>query len=155
MALQFNNEEMSVEQKLALLEAEKAVLNAEIGNFIDQFVELSEQKCAKKKYYDLQLQQQSGLNEAKLTIANSESEYYELVYKIHEVGKEMDVAQLKLKLCRSQEEVYRTQEKLRKMTHCDMLQQDAYTVAAENFAVLQAEHDELAATINDILSSRN
>ena len=65
------------------------------------------------------------------------------------------MAQLKLKLCRSQEEVYRTQEKLRNMKHRDMLSKDAYTVAAENIAVLQAEHDELAATINDILNSRN
>jgi len=128
MALQFNNEEMSVEQKFAVLEAEKAVLEAEIGNFIDQFVELSEQKCVKKKYYDLQLQQQSGLNEA-----IAKSEYYELVFKQHEVGKEIDVAQLKLKLCRSQEEVYRTQEKLRNMKHRDMLSKDAYTVAAEKY----------------------
>ena len=154
MALQFNNEEMSVEQKLALLEAKYAFLEAEKTALEHANAKLIEKNEAEQ-------------NEAELNKKLSEMEILSLKDKNLIFLKSLALREAECKESKSAFSVARTdlfttlielsvaQSKLNRTQH-------AYTAIAENFADLQAEHDtlkaehdELATTLNFVLNSRN
>jgi hypothetical protein len=162
MALQFNNEEMSVEQKLALLEAKYAVLKDEKAALEHANAKLIEQNEAKKNEAELnkklsEMESRSLKDDILRILKSSDSIQAVMHTRLYAALIERDAAQLELS---------QTQEE---MAHCKKDSLDDYLVVAESLIDLRAEHDtlkadydtlkvkndELEATLNFVLSSRN